>query len=59
MIATNDSIRPARALIRRAQHVARDDQLLDLAGSLVEPEQPDVAVEALDAEIGDVAGAVG
>src|SRR5258708_2683375 len=46
-----------RRSIGFAQHVAGNDQLLDLARAFVEPEQPDVAVEALDAEIGDVARA--
>src|SRR5687768_1164145 len=33
---------------RALQHVARDDQLLDLAGAFVEAEKAHVAVEALD-----------
>src|SRR5205807_4825185 len=44
-------------LPRLAHHVARDDDLLDLAGALVETEQPDIAIEALDAVVGDIAGA--
>ena len=36
---------------------AGDDQLLDLAGTFVDAEQADVAVEPLDAVIGDIAGA--
>jgi hypothetical protein len=40
-----------------AQHLARDDQLLDLRGALVDAEQAHVAVEALDRVVRDVAGA--
>src|SRR5260221_646487 len=43
-----------RRSIGFAQHVAGHDQLLDLARAFGEPEQPDVAVEALHAGIGDV-----
>src|SRR5439155_2374793 len=43
--------------LRLADHVARDHQLLDLAGAFVDPEQPNVAIEALDGVVADVAGA--
>src|SRR5258708_5906518 len=51
---------PVPALHRRGgfpQHAAGDDDLLDLAGTFVDPEQPDIPVEALDGIIGDIAGA--
>src|SRR5580658_8512712 len=41
----------------RAQHVAGDDELLDLARALIEAEEANVTIEALDAEIRDVARA--
>src|SRR5438552_2845373 len=40
-----------------ANHVAGDDQLLDLAGALENAEQADIAVEAFDAVFGEIAGA--
>ena len=36
-------------------HFARDDQALDFAGAFVQAENADIAVEALDTVIGDVA----
>src|SRR5580658_2606760 len=39
-----------------AEHFAGDDELLDLAGALVDAEQADVAVEALDRDAAHVAG---
>ena len=36
--------------------LAADDEALDLAGALVEPQQPDVAVDALDRNVAHVAG---
>src|SRR5262245_61874510 len=38
-------------------HVARDHELLDLAGAFVDAEQPHVAIEPLDAVVGHVTGA--
>src|SRR4051812_2067991 len=38
-------------------HFPGDDHLLDLTGALVDAEDAHVAVEALDAVVGDVAGA--
>src|SRR4051812_46094433 len=40
-----------------ADRLSGDDQLLDLAGAFVDSEQADVAVEPLDAVIGNIAGA--
>src|SRR5262249_35601036 len=40
-----------------AQEIAGDDDLLDLARALVEAEDAHGAVEALDAVVGDIAGA--
>jgi hypothetical protein len=38
-------------------HIAGNDELLDLAGTFVQAEEAHVAVEALNAVIGDIAGA--
>src|ERR1700751_1046059 len=67
----NDNTSPLT--LRRLDQVRPDDQPLDLAGALVEPQQPDVAVDGLhrhfahvptpavnlDGEIGDLAGHFG
>ena len=42
---------------RRVSKIARDHDLLDLAGAFVDAEDAHVAIEALDAVIGDIAGA--
>src|SRR5262245_48434385 len=44
-------------LRRLPHHGAGDDDLLDLARPLVDPEQADIPVEALDGIVGDIAGA--
>src|SRR6478609_2822025 len=53
-----------RAGIRRSDfplsslhQTAADDEALDLTGALVEPQQPDVAVDALDGHLPHVPGA--
>src|SRR5215471_2542933 len=42
---------------RSANHIARDHELLDLAGPLVDAEEADVPIEALDSVVTDIAGA--
>src|SRR5690242_2591052 len=44
-------------LRRLPHHGAGDDDLLDLARPLIDPEQADIPVEALDGIVGDIAGA--
>src|SRR5712671_4106071 len=39
------------------EHLPGDDELLDLAGAFVDPEQPYVAVQPLDRDAADVPGA--
>src|SRR5919204_6289978 len=43
--------------LRRLHQVGPDDQPLDLAGALVEPEQPDITVDPLDGHLTHVATA--
>jgi hypothetical protein len=52
----NFSKGPRPSPLRLSDHVARDDELLDLGRALVDAEQADVAVEALHAVLRDVAG---
>src|SRR5664280_3804671 len=47
--------RCARGLSRVAHHLPGDDELLDLAGSLVDAKQARVAIEALDGDAPHVA----
>src|SRR5215471_1860288 len=58
---TNESCMDAserlHSRFRSANHVARDYQLLDLAGPLVDAEQAHVAIKALDGVITDITGA--
>src|SRR5580658_598562 len=52
------SARPdGRSAGGRAQHVPGDDHLLDLARTFVDPEEPGIAVEALDGDATHVARA--
>ncbi|KIU01703.1 hypothetical protein QU38_00260, partial [Staphylococcus aureus] len=46
-------LREGELLSAALPRFAGDDQLLDLAGAFVDPEQPHVAVEPLGAVIGD------
>src|SRR5262245_40836293 len=56
-VTTSRPARGASAIDGGAQHLTSDDDLLDLAGALVDAEQPGVAEEPLDRGLAQVARA--